>query len=302
MMVDRLCAPLHPDRKNAVGTSYLFPLSCYTWSMTDSEIQYQALLMEDLKNRKEAYTVLFNALGPEHYSTLEAEYRYAIALSHDGKEDESFSHMESAWMGLSKNLELSYYGHILYDLTFDYAAALYAKGEGEKAIKPITHILSASPSDDCDEDIIIELNYLLADCLEQAGKLEEAKLTLKLTYDLLLRMQDPGDYQVLTALSCYASFLNMHDETKKALKLLNDHRKLCEQWDDLLSVLIVTIFRAYIAKGTPTQAREISRAKKLLTECSDNDSDFPVENFMDALDRIKNGDFTDMKDILLSDN
>jgi len=293
----------HSDEKQeeneSLDTSDYIRVSCYTCHMTDTEAQVQAIRMEDLKNRKEAYTALFNSLGPEHYCTLEAEYDYAVALAQEGKENESFSHLESAWLGLSKNIYLAYYGQILYDLTFDYAAALYAKGEGEKAIIPITHTLSQSPSDDSNEDIILELNYLLADCLQQSGRDEEARLTLKITYELLLDRYEPGDYLVLNSVFNYVLLLLNQENQKDAMKVLNRHRKLCEEWDDQLAVLILTIYRAFVAKGTPTQAREISKARKLLGQLGDRDESFPVESFLEMLEKAKKGENPDFQDTLM---
>ncbi len=267
--------------------------------MTDSEAQFQAIQMEDLKNRKEAYTALFNSLGPEHFSTLEAEYRYALALAHEGKESDSFVHLESAWLGLSDKIDLAYYGQILYDLTFDYAAALFSREEDSKAIIAITHTLTAAPAEDSDESIVLELNYLLADCLQHSGRSEDARTTLKITYDLLLDKYEPGDYEVLNSVFNYVVLLLDQDDQKAAMRVLSKHRKLCEEWDDQLAVLIMTIYRAFVSKGTPTQAREISRAKKVLRELVDIDRNFPVNSFLDMLEKAKNGEDPAIQDTLL---
>lgn len=257
--------------------------------MYDNIERMQVIQMEDLKNRKEAYTALFNALGPEHYATLEAEYYYAMALSVDGKNEDSLSHLESAYQGFQKYVDIAYYNDILYKCTYDYALSLYHNDEAEKALIPLLDVISDTLDTNLEDDIIIDCHFLLVDCLEACGEIQKAQDAIMLVYDTLMDTHEPGEYNVIQAVIRYAMLLDKSGKKKKALSLLSKHRKMCEYWDDTVGQMLTTIYRAYLSKGTPTYDKEMAKARKLIQNLGQEFEDFPAEGFQKMLEIIESG-------------
>ncbi len=137
-----------------------------------------------IENAKDAYITLFNALGPEHYATLDAEFRLALKMyeSDDSDKKRTLAYAEEAFEGLKKKdkEELLF---PLVEAAVLYAYLLCGANREEDFIKLHDYILenftdTADKDDRIDLEDYLQLTISKAECLIALGKKDEAIMVL----------------------------------------------------------------------------------------------------------------------------
>lgn len=137
-----------------------------------------------IENAKDAYITLFNALGPEHYATLDAEFRLALKMyeSDDPDKKRTLSYAEEAFEGLKKKdkEELLF---PLVEAAVLYAYLLSGANREEDFIKLHNYILenftdTAEKDDRIDLEDYLQLTISKAECFIALGQICEAMMVL----------------------------------------------------------------------------------------------------------------------------
>ncbi len=196
-----------------------------------------------IENAKEAYIALFNALGPEHYATLEAEFKLALRMYEDNNnldKRKTAEYAKEAFNGLSRKdkEELAF---PLVDAAVLYANTLLEMKQEEEFIKLYDYIQenftdTAEEDDRIEMEDYVHLTLAKGECLITLGENEEAKDTLKSVYTNYLDNFGFDDLTEIMLLRIVELLINIK-EKDTAEELLNKtaafkNNEIVEEYDD----------------------------------------------------------------------